>query len=52
MSFYAKCHISVERHLPFGIGLSYRAARLHRLAGWYNKPMALLTLFPRDYEFC
>jgi hypothetical protein len=31
------------------IGLSYRPARLHRLAGWYDSPLPESTF--RDYEF-
>ncbi len=34
------------------IGLSYRPARLHRLAGRYDNPMPESTIPPvRDYEF-
>ncbi len=37
----------------FGIGLSYRPARLHGLAGRYDNPMPELTLSPQSeiYEF-
>jgi hypothetical protein len=31
-----------------GIGLSYRPARLHRLAGRYDKPMLELTISPQS----
>jgi hypothetical protein len=36
-----------------GIGLPYRPARLHRLAGRYENPMTESTIYPavRDYEF-
>jgi hypothetical protein len=35
-----------------GIVLSYGAARLHHLAGWYTNPMPESTISPvRDYEF-
>jgi hypothetical protein len=32
--------------VDYGIGLSYRKVRLHRLAGRYDNPMPLSTLFP------
>jgi hypothetical protein len=31
-----------------GIGLSWRPARLHRLAGWYDNPMQKSTMSPQS----
>ncbi len=34
--------------VDYGIGLSYRPAKLHRLAGRYDNPMLDLTLYPQS----
>ncbi len=35
-----------ENKVDYGIGLSYRSVRLHRLAGRYDNLMPWSTLFP------
>jgi hypothetical protein len=50
----AKFIVSVWRDkVNSGIGLSYRPAKLHRLAGRYDNPICRNQLYPtvRDYEF-
>ncbi len=39
------------KKVDYGIGLSYRPARLHRLAGRYDNPVPELTLSPRQGQW-